>query len=284
MIASGLMRILLLWAGLVPALSVGQGLPMESRVPGGLALIHLDAGESMAGRVWYGDHPVPVLRHGDSWVAVVGIPLEAEPGPQKLKIMNAQNAQVGVLDFEVASKKYEEQHLQVKNKRHVNPSKEDLERISRERERIERALSRYSNERVPELAMAVPVKGRQSSSFGLRRFFNGEPRRPHSGLDIAAPAGTVIRSPSAGTVIETGNFFFNGNSVFIDHGRGVVTMYCHLSRIDVAPGDDVAAGEPLGLVGATGRVTGAHLHWSVAVNRAMVDPSLFLLASVQVAD
>lgn len=284
MIASGLTRILLLWAGLVPALSVGQGLPMENRVPGGLALIHLDAGESMAGRVWYGDHPVPVLRHGDSWVAVVGIPLEAEPGPQKLKIMNAQNAQVGVLDFEVASKKYEEQHLQVKNKRHVNPSKEDLERISRERERIERALSRYSNERVPELAMAVPVKGRQSSSFGLRRFFNGEPRRPHSGLDIAAPAGTVIRSPSAGTVIETGNFFFNGNSVFIDHGRGVVTMYCHLSRIDVAPGDDVAAGEPLGLVGATGRVTGAHLHWSVAVNRAMVDPSLFLLASVQVAD
>lgn len=277
MIASGLTRILLLWAGLVPALSVGQGLPMENRVPGGLALIDLDAGESMVGRVWYGDHPVPVLRHGDSWVAVVGIPLEAEPGPQKLKIMNAQNAQVGVLDFEVASKKYEEQHLQVKNKRHVNPSKEDLERISRERERIERALSRYSNERVPELAMAVPVKGRQSSSFGLRRFFNGEPRRPHSGLDIAAPAGTVIRSPSAGTVIETGNFFFNGNSVFIDHGRGVVTMYCHLSRIDVAPGDDVAAGEPLGLVGATGRVTGAHLHWSVAVNRAMVDPSLFLL-------
>ena len=277
MIASGLTRILLLWAGLVPALSVGQGLPMENRVPGGLALIDLDAGESMVGRVWYGDHPVPVLRHGDSWVAVVGIPLEAEPGPQKLKIMNAQNAQVGVLDFEVASKKYEEQHLQVKNKRHVNPSKEDLERISRERERIERALSRYSNERVPELAMAVPVKGRQSSSFGLRRFFNGEPRRPHSGLDIAAPAGTVIRSPSAGTVIETGNFFFNGNSVFIDHGRGVVTMYCHLSRIDVAPGDDVAAGEPLGLVGATGRVTGAHLHWSVAVNRAMVDPSLFVL-------
>ena len=277
MIASGLTRILLLCAGLAPALSVGQGLPMESRVPGGLALIDLDAGESMAGRVWYGDHPVPILRHGDSWVAVVGIPLEAEPGPQKLKIMNAQNAQVGVLDFEVASKKYEEQHLQVKNKRHVNPSKEDLERISRERERIERALSRYSNERVPELAMAVPVKGRQSSSFGLRRFFNGEPRRPHSGLDIAAPAGTIIRSPSAGIVIETGNFFFNGNSVFIDHGRGVVTMYCHLSRIDVASGDDVAAGDPLGLVGATGRVTGAHLHWSVAVNRAMVDPSLFLL-------
>ena len=183
MIASGLTRILLLWAGLAPALSVGQGLPMESRVPGGLALIDLDAGESMAGRVWYGDHPVPILRHGDSWVAVVGIPLEAEPGPQKLKIMNAQNAQVGVLDFEVASKKYEEQHLQVKNKRHVNPSEEDLERISRERERIERALSRYSNERVPELAMAVPVKGRQSSSFGLRRFFNGEPRRPHSGLE-----------------------------------------------------------------------------------------------------
>ena len=272
-----LTRLLLLWAGLAPALTVGQSLPTESRVPGGIALLDLDARDSMAGRVWYGDHPVPVLPHGDGWVAVVGIPLEAEPGPQRLKITNAEDVQIGVLEFEVVSKKYEEQHLQVKNKRHVNPSKEDLERINREKERIDWALSHYSAEPVPELAMAIPVRGRQSSSFGLRRFFNGESRRPHSGLDIAAPAGTVIRSPAAGTVIETGNFFFNGNSVFIDHGRGVVTMYCHLSRIDVKRGNELAAGEPIGLVGATGRVTGAHLHWSVAVNRAMVDPSLFLV-------
>jgi murein DD-endopeptidase MepM/ murein hydrolase activator NlpD len=124
--------------------------------------------------------------------------------------------------------------------------------------------------------MVAPVAGRRSSSFGLRRFFNDQPRNPHSGMDIAAASGTPIRSPSPGRVIETGDFFFNGNSVFVDHGRGVVSMYCHLSRIDVGVGDTLEQGEVLGLVGATGRVTGPHLHWGVAINRALIDPALLL--------
>ena len=268
-------------AGLIAGLACttawsGVDLPRESRVPGGIAVIELGAGAAPPGEVFFDGHRSPVLPGPSGWVALIGIPLDTAPGLQSGKFLPAGEPEPRPLDFTVKGKQYAEQRLQVKNKRHVNPEKDDLERIDRERKRIDAALGTYTAGRLPELAMRPPVAGERSSSFGLRRFFNGEARNPHSGMDIAAAAGTPILAPAPGRVLDAGDFFFNGNTVYLDHGEGVVTLYCHLSRIDVKPGQEIAAGQVLGKVGATGRVTGPHLHWGIAVNRAMVDPALFL--------
>jgi len=270
-----LATLLALAAAALPTSSRALDLPRESRVPGGIAILDLGAAEEPPGSVVFNGHGVPVLKDGASWVAVVGIPLDTAPG-KHAATLQPNRGDARRLEFSVTDKRYEEQRLTVTNQRHVEPSKEDLERIAREHKRIDAALGNFDPDRVPQLVLQAPVDGRRSSSFGLRRFFNDQPRNPHTGMDIAAPTGTPILSPAPGVVTDTGDYFFNGNTVFVDHGQGVVTMYCHLSRIDVKLGDEVATGTPLGLVGATGRVTGPHLHWGVAVNRAMVDPALFL--------
>jgi murein DD-endopeptidase MepM/ murein hydrolase activator NlpD len=256
------------------AARAGPDQPRESRVPGGVAIVDLGPGDEAPGPVTFNDHRAPVLRNGAGWVALIGIPLDTEPGPQEAELLRA--GRTVPIEFEVLDKQYAVQRLQVKNERHVNPNEADTERIERERARIDAALGTFSEDLLPEFRMQPPVPGERSSSFGLRRFFNGQPRSPHSGMDIAAAAGTPILAPAPGRVVDTGDFFFNGNTVFLDHGEGVVTMYCHLRRIEVKPGQQIETGEPLGEVGATGRVTGPHLHWGIAVNRALVDPALFL--------
>jgi murein DD-endopeptidase MepM/ murein hydrolase activator NlpD len=213
------------------------------------------------------------VRVGDAWVAVVGIPLSAMPGLEHLSVRDAAGRHE--LEFDVVDKRYASQSLKVPP-RQVNLSKADLARVAREKLRIDGALARYSEPPPASLRLPQPVPGPRSSSFGMRRIFNGESRNPHSGMDIAAPAGTPIRVPLAGTVVDAGDFFFNGNTVLVDHGRGLISMYCHLSVIDVKMGQHVDAGARLGAVGMTGRVTGPHLHWGVALNRVWVDPGLFV--------
>jgi len=252
-------------------------LPLEhAPVPGGVAVIPLP-GDADPASVRYDGKRVMTTQNEDSRYAVVGLALGVKPGTHYLEARTVSDKPLQ-LAFQVTDKQYESQHITIKDKRKVTPEKRDMERIGRESKTIKTALRHWSDQDAVTLSFIKPVDGPYSSPFGLRRFFNEQPRKPHSGLDIAAPEGTPIRAPASGTIIDTGDYFFNGNTVFIDHGQSLVTMYCHLSRIDVQPGQAVTAGEPIGLVGMTGRVTGPHLHWGVSLNDARVDPMLFLPA------
>ncbi|MFQ5643260.1 MAG: peptidoglycan DD-metalloendopeptidase family protein [Thiogranum sp.] len=265
---------LLLVGALLSGTVLASALPDNTPVPGGVALIGLPASDS-APRVRYNGKPVMVVTGSNGYTAVVGLPLAAQAGTHKVTIEYADGKKAAQ-DFEVLEKSYTSQHITLKNKRMVNPEKRDMERIGREQQRIRQALATW-DERTPDtLRFALPVTGPVSSPFGLRRFFNEQPRKPHSGLDLAAAEGTPITAPAGGRIVDTGDFYFNGNTVFIDHGQGLVTMYCHMSRIDVQPGQTVRTGETIGAVGETGRVTGPHLHWGVSLNDARVDPMLFL--------
>lgn len=260
---------------LAPALAAAFDLPQNAPVPGGVAVVALeDVPAGTPPEVRYEDRPVLVVRREGAWLALVGVSLDAKTGRHAIEVRQS-GAQPRTQHFAVVDKRYEEQRLTVKNQRMVDPNPDDLERIARERRITLDTIATWSDT-LPDLRLSLPVEGRLSSSFGLRRFFNDQPRRPHSGIDLAAPTGTPILAAADGRVVTTGDFFFSGNIVYVDHGSGLMTMYAHLDRIDVAPGQVVRRGEPLGTVGMTGRVTGPHLHWTVYLNRYAVDPSLFI--------
>ncbi len=244
--------------------------PGHSPRPGGVAVVDLGGASVTRPDVRFGDRPVLVLRAEDSWHAVIGVPLDTSPGPLSITVDGEDQS------VTISPHAYAEQRLTVKNQSYVTPDPAQLDRIGSERKIIDAALNRFRDVPMRNLGLAAPVAGTRSSSFGLRRFFNDQPRSPHKGMDIAAGSGTAIAAPLDGTVAATGDYFFNGNTVIIDHGQGFVTMYCHLSEIGVAEGQRVATGETIGAVGATGRVTGPHLHFGTYLNGTAVDPAIFL--------
>lgn len=250
--------------------------PHASQVPGGVARLSLGPAAKRPA-AFAGDIPLLVLGDAIEWTALVGIPLAAEPGEASITV-RPEGRPERQITYTVAPKQYREQRLTVAP-RTVDLAPEDQARYEREREHLSAVMATLTDMR-PDAAlqMRVPVPGRRSSSFGLRRVFNGQSRNPHSGMDIAAGTGTPVLAPLPGKVIDTGDYFFNGGTVWLDHGGGLLTMACHLSGIDVRVGDVVATGQPYCRVGATGRVTGPHLHWGVMLNRTMVNPALFLPA------
>ena len=269
--------LLLLLAMILTVSPPADAMPEQALVPGGIAIIGLDEFAPDT-RVTFDGRKTTIFKYDDTWYALAGISLKAKPGEYHFKIQHKDGA-VQTSKVEVVNKRYKEQHLTIKNKRKVNPNKTDMERISRERERKQAAKTHWSNT-YPEVDFIWPVNGEISSIFGLRRFFNEQERNPHNGLDIAAAEGTPVQVAADGTVIETGDFFFSGNMVYVDHGQGLISIYAHLSRIDVKPGDRLKRGDVLGAVGQTGRVTGAHLHFAVMTNGVLIDP-LYLLPEKQ---
>jgi murein DD-endopeptidase MepM/ murein hydrolase activator NlpD len=207
------------------------------------------------------------------WQALVGIDLDQRPGSYLI----AAEAQVGATVLHqsralvVAPRKFPTRTLRV-NPAFVNPSPAELTRIRADQSFLADVYARPSPTRLWSAPFVRPVPGEANSSFGTRSVFNGEPRSPHGGTDFLSPTGTPIKSPNAGRIVCARDLYFTGNTVIIDHGLGMFSMLAHLSRIDVKEGDTVTSSQVVGLVGATGRVTGAHLHWALSVNGARVDP------------
>lgn len=257
-----------------------MALPEHAPHPGGIALIGIETGpegDDPAPVFTFGDKRALVIRQDNRWLAVVGIPLDQEVGMAHVSVTWPERTTTEI-PFEVLPHAYDEQRLTVKRS-YVSPDREQLDRIASERKIIDSALGNWREISLEDVILEPPVHGRRSSSFGLRRFFNDQPRSPHKGMDIAADLGTPILAAADGTVTVTGDFFFNGNTVIVDHGQGLVTMYCHLDAIDVSEGGTVAAGTAIGKVGATGRVTGPHLHFGTYLNGTAVDPALLLAPS-----
>lgn len=259
---------------LLPVIGNANPLPQPLTVPGGIAEIPLGPLMDAAPQVFFQQHRVLVTHDDRNWLALVGIPLETQPGQQEI-VLKTQDKSTRIA-FNVNYKEYPAQYLSIKNKRMVNPNPEDLKRINADLQRINAAIGTWTEQERIDTDFTAPVDGRLSGVFGSRRFFNNQAKNPHSGLDIAAPPGAPIKAPAGAKVIDTGNYYYNGNAVFLDHGQGLISGYFHMTEIKVKPGQTVNRGDLIGSVGATGRVTGPHLHWNIYLNNTKVDPALFI--------
>ena len=256
-------------------------LPKESRVPGGIAIIDLKLtrpnNNAVLPTVYYLGHRALVLPDPNAdhkWITIVGIPLNAKLGINTIEVIF--NKKKITKTFVVNEKKYPEERITVTDSRKVTPLQQDLKLIERQYLEIIKTYATWRHSEVTSAQLVLPVQGRKSSPFGLKRIMNNVAKDPHSGLDIAAPIGAEVKCPLPGKVINVGNFFYNGNTVFVDHGQGFITNYCHLNSIAVKKGQELNQGDIIGEVGKTGRVTGPHLHWSVSLNNVRVDPQLFI--------
>jgi murein DD-endopeptidase MepM/ murein hydrolase activator NlpD len=249
------------------SLATGQGEVLEVAIPHepGLVAVHAE----------WDERRVPFIRDGDRWLTVIGIDLDAAPGAHALVVehdFGASGSRRDTGQVVVTAKEFPTTELTVEPG-YVELSPENQERAAREAGEIGAVYATLTPERLWSEPFQVPIPGTTGGrNFGHRRIFNGQPRDPHSGADLRAATGTPIEAANRGRVVLAKDLFFSGNAVFLDHGLGVYSVYLHLSEILAEPGQMLEKGDVLGLAGATGRVTGPHLHWGVRVLDARVDP------------
>lgn len=225
------------------------------------------------------DRDLPAFAVGSrTWRVLVGIDLDVAPSTYTVDIVGtAEGSELNATHRLVVTRRQFRTRKLTVDPAFVNPPAEAVERINREAAELKDLWSHSETTKLWTGAFVRPVPEAANSAFGTRSILNGEPRSPHSGADFNSPTGTPIKAPNGGRVVLAGDLYFTGNTVMIDHGLTVFSLFAHLSEMDVKVGDTVAAGNVIGKVGATGRVTGPHLHWSVRIDGARIDP-LSLLA------
>jgi len=252
---------------LITALTVGQGQILQLDTP--------DEPDLQSVTIEWNDRLIPFVRRNNGWFTLVGVDLDASPGVHAADMTwTYRDGRVrhAARKIDVAERQFRTTRLQVAPK-YVELSAADEARAARERREINAIYAQITPEAYWNQPFAVPIPGTTGGrNFGHRRVFNDQPRAPHSGADLTAVAGTPVRATNRGRVVLAKALFFSGNAVFIDHGLGIYSVYLHLSEIRVKPGEMIDRGQVLGLSGATGRVTGPHLHWGVRAQGARVDP------------
>lgn len=245
---------------------------IEAPVPGGIKKIAIASKTPPA--VYLDGKRVAVQKGKHDFTAIVGIPLSAK-GPQLQAQQRSPHQKR--YSFTIHKKPYQIQRLTIKNKRKVTPLPEDTARIEKEQRDFDKTLAVWTNNKTPfATPFIAPIRGPITSTFGLQRIYNDIPKAPHTALDIAAPLGTPIKATANGRIINVHHRFYTGNTVIIDHGQGVMSLYAHLDGFNVKNGQWVNQGDVIGTVGKTGRVTGPHLHWAIYLNQTSVDPLLFI--------
>lgn len=244
----------------------------ESAVPGGIKKVEIPS--QTLPIVNYDKNRVAIIKKNSGYLAIVGIPVNAKLEPQTLVQTFPPNKSY---QFDIKNKNYKIQKLAIKNKRKVFPLKEDEQQITQEKLDLDKTLSHWRIVSDPFIdPFIAPVRGYITSTFGLKRIYNGIPKSPHTALDIAALQGTPIKATACGQVINIHDRFYTGNTVIIDHGQGVMSLYAHLKDVKVTNGQWLKQGDIIGTVGKTGRVTGPHLHWAIYLNQTPIDPLLLI--------